>query len=168
MRMTLIGDNSLPVENQSKTEFTRSYLESFLAQHAGEPWLMRMQFPGVVSKEALLEAYSQCDIFCAPSRFESFGIIFLEAMRAEKPVVGTRVGGILEIVTDGVEGYLIPPNAPVPLEWALSQLIQSPDLRARMGRSARQTFEKRFLARIMAEKSMELYDLAVKNHKTCL
>ena len=69
----------------------------------------RVAAPGRVSETQLEELYRQCDVFVAPSRYESFGLIYLEAMRHAKPVVACDAGGIPEVVTDGVTGLLAPP-----------------------------------------------------------
>ncbi len=57
--------------------------------------------PGVVDEEHLVRLYSTCDILVAPSRYESFGLIAVEAMRAGKPVIASDVGGLSEIVVPG-------------------------------------------------------------------
>ena len=72
--------------------------------------MSNIQFEGRVDNEILRDAYAGCDIFVAPSRFESFGLIFLEAMREGKPVIGCLAGGMPEVVTQNVNGLLVEPN----------------------------------------------------------
>jgi len=73
------------------------------------------------------------DIFCQPNEGpEPFGIVFVEALWAGRPVVTTAMGGPLEIVTDSC-GLLVPPNDPSTLAEQLERLIQSPELRSRLG-----------------------------------
>ena len=64
-----------------------TFMDKFKAEHANKDWLDKVFFEGRVDQDILLSAYSSCDIFVAPSRFESFGLIFLEAMRESKPVL---------------------------------------------------------------------------------
>ncbi len=64
--------------------------------------------PEKVDKPSLIELYSHARVFCCPSIYEPFGIINLEAMACEVPVVASAVGGIPEVVEHGVTGYLVP------------------------------------------------------------
>ncbi len=66
-------------------------------------WIEKM-----VPKEDLVVLYSHALSFCCPSVYEPFGIINLEALSTNTPVIGSAVGGIVEIVEDGVDGFLIP------------------------------------------------------------
>ena len=86
----------------------------------------RVRFLGRVSEGEKNALIGHCDIFAAPSLYESFGIVFLEAMRLGKPVIGSRVGGIPEIVLEGETGLLVPPLDPGALAQAM--LIAGPRL----------------------------------------
>ncbi len=68
---------------------------------------------------------------------EAFGLATLEAMAAGKPVIATRLGGVGEIVTDGVTGILVPPGQPAALGRCLVDLLASPERRAALGAAAR-------------------------------
>ena len=93
------------------TEQDGSYRETFEQAHAGQPEILRrVRFTGQVSEEELWRLYAQCDVFCAPSRFESFGLVLVEAMMFGKPVVGCNSGGTSEIVEDGITGLLAQPG----------------------------------------------------------
>jgi glycosyltransferase involved in cell wall biosynthesis/GT2 family glycosyltransferase len=105
----------------------------FLQQHRGAPWLERVVFHGSVSEEALREHYQRCDLFVAPSLFESFGLIYHEAMQYGKAVVGCRTGGVPEVVEHGVEGLLVDPDSAEQLGAALAQLMGDAALRHKMG-----------------------------------
>lgn len=70
--------------------------------------------------------------FCLPSRIEPFGIAILEAGALRVPVVATRVGGIPEIVTDGITGRLVPADDVAALATALAELLASPQERDRL------------------------------------
>ena len=62
----------------------------------------------MVTKPEAIQLYSNCRVFCCPSVYEPFGIINLEAMACGAPVVASATGGILEVVVDGVTGFLVP------------------------------------------------------------
>ena len=62
----------------------------------------------MVTKQEAIQLYSHCAVFCCPSVYEPFGIINLEAMACRAPVVASATGGILEVVVDGLTGYLVP------------------------------------------------------------
>ena len=83
--------------------------------------------------DELERQYAACDLFVAPSLYESFGLIYLEAMRFAKPVIGCRVGGIPEIVEDGRSGLLVAPGDAAALAKAIRDLLDSPERRATMG-----------------------------------
>lgn len=97
------------------------------------------------------------DVFVAPSLYESFGLIFPEAMRWGTPVVGTRVGGIPEIVTDGETGLLIDPSQPKQLAAAIVRLLGNEELRLRLGAAGRKHVEANFTVERMARATSELY-----------
>jgi glycogen(starch) synthase len=100
-RFILAGaDNSGADGFQRKTGL--SYPAYFARQH---PQLAdRVAFLGHVTDAQLQELYQSCDLFVAPSLYESFGLIYLEAMNYAKPVIGCRAGGIPEVIDDGVSG----------------------------------------------------------------
>lgn len=104
----------------------------------------RVHFFGKVSDEEKNELFARCDVLVAPSLYESFGLIFLEAMRYGKPVIGTAVGGIPEVVDDGVTGLLVPIEAPEELAEAMLRLGGDPGLRRAMGAQGLRRFEETF------------------------
>jgi hypothetical protein len=110
-------------------------MRRFLAEHADAEWLARVRFHGPVSDDALFGFYQACDLFVAPSLFESFGLIYVEAMQFGKAVVGCRTSGIPEVITDGVDGLLAEPGDSSSLEAALDRLMSDDDLRERLGRA---------------------------------
>jgi len=136
----------------------RSYRAAFEASGAGKRLAHRVHFLGAVPDDELVRRYAECDIFVAPSRYESFGLILLEAMMFAKPVVGCNVGGVAEIVTDGDNGLLVPPGDNDALSRALASLCRSPELRARLGRRARAVYEEKFTVGRMVARTNEFYD----------
>ncbi len=93
-------------------------------------------FLGSRARKELAEEYKNCDIFCLPSRQEGFGIVFLEAMAAGKPIVAVRAAAVPEVVRQSKEGFLVSPDDPNALASALLRLIGEPKLRRQMGESA--------------------------------
>ena len=77
---------------------------------------------------ALYEEYANADIFCAPSRYESFGLILIEAMMFSLPCIGGRIGGMSEILRDGVDGYLVETGGSSP-SWPNGSRAWSPTRR---------------------------------------
>jgi glycosyltransferase involved in cell wall biosynthesis len=68
----------------------------------------RIVFRGALTDSELESAFRSCDLFALPSSGEGFGIAFLEAMSYAKPCLGADCGGIPEVITPGVDGYLVP------------------------------------------------------------
>lgn len=117
----------------------------------------RVRFSGKVSSEELRAAYRDCDVFVAPSRYESFGLIYVEAMAWGKPVIGCRAGGIPEVVGDGEAGLLTEPEDIPGLRDALTRLCLDEPLRARLGRGARRRAVNLFSLETLARQSASLY-----------
>ena len=98
----------------------------------------------------LAEQYRSCDLFVAPSRYESFGLIYLEAMRAGKPVIGCTAGGSKEVVRHGKNGLLVPPGDAKALAGAIRRLATDDAGRAGMGLAGRADFLAHFTDAAMA------------------
>jgi len=126
-----------------------TYKAEFLAQPLSEDVRRRVRFHGRVEEKELLDFYRDCDIFVAPSRYESFGLVFLEAMVFGKPVVACAAGGAVEVVSDGETGILIPPEDSVALLKSLDRLVGEVDLRQAMGRAGRSKFESAYTSQAM-------------------
>jgi len=87
----------------------------------------------------VIEAFRRSSIAVVPSVWsEPFGIVVIEAMAGGSPVVASKIGGIPEIIDDGVSGILVPPGDPDALRRALADLLADPERRLAMGRAARQ------------------------------
>jgi glycosyltransferase involved in cell wall biosynthesis len=124
---------------------------------AAHPSASRCRFHGVVDDARLAAFYRDCTVFVAPSRYESFGLIYAEAMRWAKPVIGCRAGGIPEVVRDGETGLLVPPADPPALQAAVMRLLDDAALRDRIGSAARASVEGELSASRMAERTVAFY-----------
>jgi glycogen(starch) synthase len=109
-----------------------------------------IEFVGFVSDAQLEVRYAGCDIFVAPSRFESFGLILLEAMRWSKAVIAGDIGGMREVISDGVSGLLFAPEDPALLAQRLTTLARDGDLRRQLGEKALERYESQFTRERMA------------------
>jgi glycosyltransferase involved in cell wall biosynthesis len=116
-----------------------------------------VRFAGQPDENVLTELYQDCDLFVGPSLYESFGLIFVEAMRWGKPVVACRTGGIPEVVKDGECGLLANPSDPVGLAAAIIRLLKDHELRVRMGTQAYAWTKSRFSINKLAERTEDMY-----------
>lgn len=124
-----------------------------------------------VDKESIIQLYSGAEAFCCPSIYEPFGIINLEAMACETPVVATAVGGIPEVVKDGETGYLVPleqqtssPFEPLdPARFsqdfasAVNRIMADPDKRKALAKAGRQRAIDHFSWASIARQTVDLY-----------
>ncbi|MBD1386766.1 glycosyltransferase family 4 protein [Mucilaginibacter rigui] len=147
----LIGEDK---DNWHKKEFLKS---------APEELSSRVIFMGAVNNPETNQAYANCDIFVAPSRYESFGLIYVEAMSYGKPVIGCRVGGVSEIITDHENGLFADPNNAESLADKIVLLCKNDALRTAMGINAKKTFEKKFTDDILATHSVDYYRKAISS-----
>jgi starch synthase len=136
------------------------------AERPNVVWIPRM-----LDRPSVIQLYSHAAIFCCPSVYEPFGIINLEAMAAERPVVASAVGGIPEVVVDGETGVLVPvdlrsdePMTPADpdrfardLASAINRLMADPVKRAAMGAAGRRRAVEHFSWAAIAERTVTLY-----------
>lgn len=97
---------------------------------------------GYLHGQDLGSAYASADAFIFPSSTETLGLVLLEAMAAGCPVVAARRGGIPDIVTDGVNGYLFEPDDPQGAIAATQKLLAKTDEREQLRQNARKEAEK--------------------------
>ncbi len=147
--LDIVGDDTVPRPDGT------TYKAEFLAQSLPQDLRERIRFHGRVDEEELQRFYARCDVFVAPSRYESFGLVFLEAMVFSKPVIACKAGGASEVVSDGETGILVPPANPAALAKALETLILDKARRRAMGEAGRRKFETRFTQAKMAQDFIE-------------
>ena len=146
-------------------------VEAARTHRPGVTWI-----PEMLSRRDVRQLYSQAALFVCPSVYEPFGIINLEAMACERPVVASAVGGIPEVVVDGETGILVPvdlrrddPMTPVDparfeadLADAVNRLMADASLRERMGRAGRERAVARFSWSAIAEQTVALYETLIR------
>lgn len=146
------GDNS--EGDGFKRDTGRTYPEDF---HDRYPDLAdRVIFRGRVSDDELFAEYRRADLLLHAARYESFGLVFLEAMRAGLPTVAFGVAGANEI-HDVTTARLVPADDWSQLREAASALIADRDARLLLGGAARARFERHFSADAMADRTLDAY-----------
>ncbi|OWK46499.1 glycosyltransferase [Fimbriiglobus ruber] len=147
------------------TEGGESYRQRFEREHVGNSDLLnRVVFTGMVSEDELFSHYANADVFCLPSRYESFGLVFVEAMMFGLPVVGVRAGGMTEVIADGENGYLTTPDDAGSVESALRALLADPARRAEFGRRSRAIYEAKFSAPVMIDRLETAFRRVIVGH----
>lgn len=156
------GESDTP-EFQKELE---GILNELRVHRSGVIWI-----PEMVSRPTAIALYSQAAVFCCPSIYEPFGIINLEAMACGTPVVGSKVGGIAEVVLDGETGLLIDagisptmPHDPMDpdgfssaMAKGINRLVRDPELRNKMGAAGRKRVLDNYSWHSIAEKTLALY-----------
>ena len=140
--------------------FDGAYEESFkerILKDFPKKYLSNVNFCGYVDTGQLAGMYESCDIFVAPSLYESFGLIYLEAMSHGKPVIGCGVGGVPEVIEDGITGLLVPPEDHGALAKAISTLLMDKGLRESLGANGRKSAIEKFSRDLMVERTIEAY-----------
>jgi starch synthase len=102
-------------------------------QADGVRWLGYLRKEVPEGWNALVRAYREADVFCLPTRFEPFGIAFVEAMHFGLPCIGTATNAVPEIVRDGETGFIVPVDDEAALAERLVRLLQDLEMARRMG-----------------------------------
>jgi glycosyltransferase involved in cell wall biosynthesis len=118
----------------------------------------RVRVHGWVDDAERARLYEECDVFVAPSRYESFGIVYIEAMAYGKPCVACDEGGARAVVGHEEAGLLTPPEDAEALAGAMVRLIRDPDLRARLATRARARVQDRYTVAGMARSTVDFYE----------
>jgi phosphatidylinositol alpha-mannosyltransferase len=123
----------------------------------------RVDMRGAVPNEQVPSYLAACEVFVSPAvGQESFGIALVEAMAAGLPVVATDIPGYREVVSDGVEGLLVPPRDPEALAAGLVRVLTEPELARRLGEAGRER-ARTFDWPIVVDRMEELYLRAIES-----
>lgn len=124
-----------------------------------------VSFLGPQAQDILPLYYSASQVLVVPSRYESFGLVALEAMACGTPVIASKVGGLVDLVRDGRTGYLVPDGDPEALAAKLLPLLDDPSLRATLGAHGIATAEAYSWASV-AGQIEDLYETVLKTAVT--
>lgn len=102
----------------------------------------RIEFAGRLTDAELATALADAHVFALPSRYEGYGIVYVEAMGCGLPAVASTAGGAGEVITHGEDGALVPPGDPGAVTDALAPLARDRDRLAAMGVAARERYER--------------------------
>lgn len=125
-------------------EENKEYAEALRQQVVALRLNQRVEFTGEMPQQELARYMARCRVFVLPSLSEALGRVVFEAMAAGKAVVGSAVGGIPEMIQEGLTGFLVPPGDPETLADRLLWLLTHPEEAEEMGKRARAFAEKFF------------------------
>lgn len=117
-------------------------------------------FPGFVKD--MLSIMKSCDLFVLPSLWEGQGVVLMEAMALKKALVASRVGGVVDVVEDGITGILVPPRDPQALADAILKLLSEPEKMHKMGEAGYRRIKENFDEAEFNKKRFEIYRKLLK------
>lgn len=138
-----------PLESELREQVRRLGLEEHVT------------FRGYVDQSVLKEYLDDARAFVHPSRSESFSLVRLEAMANGCPVVVSNTDGTAEMVRDGTDGYIVPPESPEPLAERIVEILSDVELAREMGRNARQQVEQKYDWQLIADQYVDVYESLV-------
>jgi L-malate glycosyltransferase len=124
----------------------------------------RVHFVGLVEGAVKKQLLQHCLFFVCPSRREPFATVNLEAMAAGQAIVATGVGGNLEVVSEGENGFLVPPDDPEALATRMLTLLKDPAQRAAMGQVS-SALAKRYDWRVILPAYRAVFEEALRRHR---
>lgn len=147
-KFLIVGDALIDKEMNYKNRIIRLVKNTGLKEH--------IIFTGF--RDDIPQIMSSLDLLVVPSLHEPFGRVAIEAMAMEKPIIGTSVGGLLEIIDDGNTGLLIPLKCPNLLAEAIIALLKDEKRRKCMGEKGRQRVEQYFDIKVITKQVEALYE----------
>lgn len=125
----------------------------------------RVIFAGALERSEVVKRLHGCTVFVLASRSEPFGIAIVEGMACGKPVVGSRTGGIPEIIENGRDGLLVEPDSPNALAVAIKRLLNDGRLRAELGLRASKKIRGEFLWEHTGTAYLRLFKAMLRSEK---
>ena len=118
-----------------------------------------IEFIGLKQGKDLVVEMQKATLLVLPSlaHMESFGMVLVEAMACQTPVIGTNIGGIPEVITDGEDGFLVPAKSSSDLAQAISKIVTDKELAARMGRAGEAKVKEKFTWDTRVELTKEVF-----------
>lgn len=157
VRFIFLGDHT-----EKDNSIGDTFKNQFHKMYKNKNWFDQVIFLGKVSNDEKANELRNCDILIAPSLYESFGIILIEAMSYGKPVIGCRIGGMQEIIDDNVTGFLIDVEDHKSLENKINKLVVNKNIREKIGMNAFNRFEQMFSNEVMVENTLQIYRKYIK------
>lgn len=151
-RDTFVSDKNVSISGDSKHSF-----KEILLKDIPEGYRKNVRFLGYLDDKELRRYFNLCDVFAAPSLYESFGLVYIEAMSYGKPVIGCGVGGVIEVIKDGITGFLIPPEDYQSLAGSIIALLKDNIKRQKIGMNARNHVKDYFNLDLMIEQTENAY-----------
>jgi starch synthase len=139
-------------DTQEQLAEVTELVDGLRATRSGVFWI-----PEMLPKHDVIQLLTHATVFAIPSIYEPLGIVNLEAMACGTAVVGSRTGGIPEVVADGETGLLVPAGEPEPLAAALNTLLCDPARAAAMGQAGRKRAVAEFGWAAIAAQTADLY-----------
>ena len=160
----LLDAAGLLVSRNNKVHFVLvgegNYRKQFMKEAEGLGLTEHITWTGLIEDPFGAGVFEVADIICQLSEWEElFGWMIAEAMAHAKPIVATKVGGIPELVDDGVNGFLVARGDSVAAADKLGQLASDPELRSKMGQAGQQIVAKKFDLRQNVAQLLNLYEL---------
>ncbi|NJO08161.1 MAG: glycosyltransferase family 4 protein [Chloroflexaceae bacterium] len=124
---------------------------------------LRLRIIAWVGQNALREYYRQCTLLLLPSLHDGLPNALLEGMACGCAVIGSAVGGMTDVVEDGVNGCLVPPGDADALAEAIVRLLDAPERREELGTKARETVVRKYTLEREHERYREVYCAAVQS-----
>jgi len=118
----------------------------------------KIVFLGYVKRKKLIQVYQNATVHIVPSHYEGLPTTLLEAMSCGLPVVATDIGGNDEVISSGVNGFLVPPKCPEDMAKIILRLLDNASLRDRIGRAARRTIEEYYTWDKIADNILKCYE----------
>lgn len=138
-------------------EWDPSYVDDLRQQYRDEIAKGSVSFLGGITQEQLITEMTEAAVLCLPSRAESAPMVISQAMASARPVVASRVGGIPNMISDGVDGYLWEPGDLVSLAKMVNGILNDPQTARLMGLRGRQAAIDRHSAKSVASKTLDAY-----------
>lgn len=156
-------------ELEKRTPFTISfigkkggYAEQLKKKYADEAWF---QLVGKIPREELQERFREADVVVFPSWWENMPMVCIEAMLQGAIVIGSNNGGMSEIITDGVDGFLVKPHRPDLLAEKIEQVAKmTEEEKVRMSLAAQQRIRKAFSTEVIVQQTLDYYRYVIEDY----
>ncbi|MGC8979836.1 glycosyltransferase, partial [Caldisericum sp.] len=142
LKVALVGDGSL------KSEYKKLVKDLSLEDN--------IKFLGIRRDVEKLMRLSK--IFVLPSRYEGLPMVILEAMANRIPIIATKVGGIPEVIEDGIEGLLVEPESKDELTKKILYLLNNPSLREQLSKNAFEKVKSEYSIQSYTQRMLKLYE----------